>query len=348
MFKHKLYFSWMLLSVLLVAGCSNPESNPIGPALSSAKDITSFSFASPAGTGVITGTDINVKVAYVSDYSHTGKTLVADFLTTGVKVEVNGVEQESGVTVNDFTVPVVYTVTAENGSTKEYTIIATDDPYNLNIRDTGPAGGLIFDVQFPAAAMGAGWKYLEAAPEDLVIESRETWQWGARGHGIGTTTDGYQGKHDTTLINAFLETISCGGVSYYAYNWADITEGTAAFTDGNDTYNLHWQNDGSSAAVLAASYSYGGYDDWFLPSQAELEFMCSRLRSKIYDGSPSGQDNPEYGDNRVGNFATSGFYWSSTEGTSNSSEARAMDFLDGFQNARAKTSQGRIRPVRRF
>lgn len=48
--------------------------------------------------------------------------LKAEFTTDGYRVTVNGVEQESGVTVNDFSKPVTYQVMAENGSIRSYTI----------------------------------------------------------------------------------------------------------------------------------------------------------------------------------------------------------------------------------
>ncbi|MFO7570923.1 MAG: DUF1566 domain-containing protein [Smithellaceae bacterium] len=48
--------------------------------------------------------------------------MVATFSTTGVRVEVGAEEQVSGVTANDFTNPVAYTVTAENGSTQDYIV----------------------------------------------------------------------------------------------------------------------------------------------------------------------------------------------------------------------------------
>lgn len=48
--------------------------------------------------------------------------LVATFATSGEKVYANGVEQVSGVTINDFTTPVKYTVVAADGSRNEYIV----------------------------------------------------------------------------------------------------------------------------------------------------------------------------------------------------------------------------------
>ena len=90
-------------------------------ASATAKDITAFSFASPAAIGVITGTNIAVTVPY-----GTGVTaLVASFATSGASVKVGGTVQTSGATENDFTSPVTYTVTAGDTTTKTYRVTVT-------------------------------------------------------------------------------------------------------------------------------------------------------------------------------------------------------------------------------
>ncbi len=54
-------------------------------------------------------------------------TLVPEFtLSTGATATANAVEQESGVSVVDFTNPVVYTVEAESGITKDWTVTITE------------------------------------------------------------------------------------------------------------------------------------------------------------------------------------------------------------------------------
>ena len=52
--------------------------------------------------------------------------LIATFsISAGAKLEVAGALQESGVTTNDFSNPVTYRVTAEDGSTEDYTVSVT-------------------------------------------------------------------------------------------------------------------------------------------------------------------------------------------------------------------------------
>jgi trimeric autotransporter adhesin len=100
-------------------------------ALNTAKNITAFSFRSvdnPGLTadviGVINGTTITLTVPYGTDV--TG--LKAMFSTSGRSVLVEGVTQVSGTTANDFTYPVVYRVTADDGSTLDYTVTVNISP----------------------------------------------------------------------------------------------------------------------------------------------------------------------------------------------------------------------------
>lgn len=90
-----------------------------GSILPSTKTITSFSLNNNAG--VITGNDIAVTVPYGTDVS----ALVATYITTGASVSVGSVTQTNGATVNNFTSPLTYTVHAENGSTRDYTVTVT-------------------------------------------------------------------------------------------------------------------------------------------------------------------------------------------------------------------------------
>ncbi len=101
--------------------------NPItilvnGPIAPSTKEITSFSLNGIEG--VITGTNIAVTMPYGTGVS----SLVAAYITTGNTVTVNGVTQVDGQTANNFSNPVTYTVHAEDGSTRDYTVKVTVAP----------------------------------------------------------------------------------------------------------------------------------------------------------------------------------------------------------------------------
>ncbi|WP_273565428.1 M4 family metallopeptidase [Maribacter halichondriae] len=89
--------------------------------LSNEKEITDFRFnvTDPASIGVISGSEINVSIpgninpaALVATFSH----------SANATVTVGNTVQQSGVNANDFTNPVVYTVTAEDSSMKSFTV----------------------------------------------------------------------------------------------------------------------------------------------------------------------------------------------------------------------------------
>ncbi len=83
-----------------------------------AKKITSFSISDADGD--ISEQAHTIKLLLPHGTSRTA--LVAVFSAIGASVTVNGVEQVSGVTANDFTTPLRYLVTADDGSTREYTV----------------------------------------------------------------------------------------------------------------------------------------------------------------------------------------------------------------------------------
>lgn len=90
-----------------------PPSPPSPPSPSSAKEIVTFDF--PFGVGVISNGAIAVSVPYGTDVS----ALTPIIVHTGVSVS-----PQSGVTV-DFTNPVTYTVTAQDGTTTTYVVTVT-------------------------------------------------------------------------------------------------------------------------------------------------------------------------------------------------------------------------------
>lgn len=114
------------------------------------------------------------------------------------------------------------------------------------LRDTGPAGGLIF---YDKGNYSDGWRYLEAAPGDQ--ESKVKWY---RGTYITTGANGTApgtGKTNTAVI------VSAQGAGTYAAMLCD---------------NLSLTHNGIS------------YDDWFLPSKDELNLMFMNLKNKGYGG----------------------------------------------------------------
>ena len=86
------------------------------------KEITSFSLITPSVSGTIVDTNISLSVPVGTNLTN----LIAEFTTTGQSVKIGSTTQTSGVTTNDFTNPVVYTVLASDNTTKDYTITVTE------------------------------------------------------------------------------------------------------------------------------------------------------------------------------------------------------------------------------
>jgi len=82
----------------------------------STKAITAFSF--PEGTGVINGMNIAVNVPFNTNIT----SLIATFTNTGESVKIGDIFQISGTTANDFTSPLIYTVTSQDATTQDYIV----------------------------------------------------------------------------------------------------------------------------------------------------------------------------------------------------------------------------------
>ncbi|MBN1649248.1 MAG: BspA family leucine-rich repeat surface protein [Spirochaetales bacterium] len=101
-----------------------------------ANELTGFLFGTAENpqlftdvTADLSGNPVTATVPYGTDLS----ALVATFTTTGVSVKINGVEQVSGVTANDFSDDVIYTIYSESGSISLYTVsILTAPPNTAN------------------------------------------------------------------------------------------------------------------------------------------------------------------------------------------------------------------------
>ncbi|WP_194768165.1 DUF6242 domain-containing protein [Tamlana sp. I1] len=132
--KLKYLFSLVILSgLLLTTSCSKddePASNLTG--------FTSFGFTNDLIKDypfTVDNTNFVIKNTDSLPYQFDASALIAQFsVISGSKVDIAGVSQTSGVTVNDFSNDVTYTVTAEDGVTERtYTV-------EVNIAQTNPEG----------------------------------------------------------------------------------------------------------------------------------------------------------------------------------------------------------------
>lgn len=108
---------FVLCLAVLAASCSDDDSDPT-VVKSSAKAITSFKFATPEATGVITEADKKIAVSVPFG------TNVTELVPTIVVSEKATVAPNTGVKQN-FTSAVTYTVTAEDGTKQAYVVTVT-------------------------------------------------------------------------------------------------------------------------------------------------------------------------------------------------------------------------------
>lgn len=192
-------------------------------------------------------------------------------------------------------------------------------PKVYKVGGTGPAGGIIFykadSVQTSSYVDSAGntinytWQYLEAAPADVSTETAIFGYYRPNGTNItvqsnldtAITKDDHstyngnaavgQGRMNTRLL------VNAMGTSVYSSD-----SGTAT----TSTY----------AAKLCDDYTYGGYDDWFLPSVEELRYMYENMYQKSLG-------------------SLSYYYWSSSEYSASYSwncyfNHDGMDYVDRY------------------
>ncbi len=209
----------------------------------------------------------------------------------------------SGMTINSSTGLITWTPTTsgyynvtvkvsdgELNDTQSFTI-TVEEAGTYALRDIGPAGGYIF---YDKGYYSSGWRYLEAAPASTQWAGK---QWGSSGSFIGVTETAIgSGESNTSIIVLWL--------------------------------NSHGETD--RAAQLCDTLIYGGCNDWFLPSQGELNLMYSNL--KVYG---------------VGGFGF-GNWWSSSEYSDLDSCARSVDFGDGYNGVYHKNENFIVRAARAF
>ena len=154
------------------------------------------------------------------------------------------------------------------------------------VGDTGPATGIVF---YDKGSYSDGWRYLESATSDQ-----------------GVATAWINGGATQTTLNGNTSTaIGTGHAN---------SDAIVAQTDHTD-----------SAAKVCLDYTYGGYDDWFLPSKDELDQMYQQ-------------------EGVIGGFVSD--YWSSSEDAAG--HAWLQSFGNGDQVSGDKNDGMYVRAVRAF
>lgn len=161
-----------------------------------------------------------------------------------------------------------------------------------------------------------------------------------------------EGEHDDTPWSKSLKAVE-GALSYFDGRANTLAMATA----------------GSKLAKWALGLRIGGADDWYLPSQDELEICYRNLKpttekNRCYARSginlsavvPTYPYTPGFPAQTLAEAFQAGgeqafeaaWYWSSTQHVSYSGFAWGQDFYDGYQVSVRKHRQFRARAVRRL
>ncbi len=222
------------------------------------------------------------------------------------------------------------------------------DTLTAKLRYIGPAGGYIFyDVDADNTAEDpdgrdnllstvSGWRYLEAAPSDLrVVDGVQT---------VDSTVEGYTDAKQNYSFGYYRtsddgENLFVNGTTVYSNEdctLIDIGAGekntellSSAIGPNAYSYETGSETKSDYAARLCLDLSHGEYDDWFLPSQNELNLMYDNLKAE-----------------GIGSFAN-GNYWSSSEYLSTDS-SRSKSFIDGDLWWHYRLSGNKVSPCRAF
>lgn len=206
----------------------------------------------------------------------------------------------------------------------------------LEIGGRGPAGGWIFyDCDEDNSTGNAdglissecGWRFLEAAPSDIGRYTFGYYRTDVTNNKVGTSQAIGSGSYNTERLVKYMD---IEGKAYsYSYWGSTKTE--------------------EYPAKKCLDYTYGGYDDWFLPSRDELCEMYKAL--KCQGGTNHGGWCPDSTHAATSTEATRNsfenyYYWSSSE--SNHNYAWGQSFGNGDDYPKERYGEYYVRAVRAF
>lgn len=224
--------------------------------LSSAKEITAFSLNGIAGAINEAAKTISVTMPYGTSVT----ALAATFTTTGASVKVGTNVQINGTTANNFTSPVIYTVTATDASTRNYIVSVTVSPIGmLRLPKTGQT--ICYDASGTViACAGTG--------QDGELQMGVAWP-NPRftDNGDQTVTDNLTGlmwpKDAKTTPVTYNGSWLCNTSSIFDKNAILLVAGLTR----------SWQESVLAYMSCLNFNQYGGYNDWRLPNRKELNSL---------------------------------------------------------------------------
>jgi hypothetical protein len=186
----------------------------------------------------------------------------------------------------------------------------------------------------------------------------------AGGFYAGQISTAGNGVADFNLVVGPLSTAENASVQWKTSNTS--TSGTSSEIAG-PTNSANMNNSDHPAAQFCEGLTIGGFSDWYMPAQNELDVCYFGLKpttasnntgvginansvpkrdSNYTSGTPAQTSATAFQTGGAEAFSTSPYYWSSTENSS--SGARGQYFANGGRyNNPPKTGSARVRAVRR-
>jgi len=247
---HVLYLAFVLL-LTVISSCGNDEETP---SLSTAKSITSFIVSSIDGT-------IDESAKTISAIMPNGTDLTS--LSPVIAISQSAVVSPASGVSQDFSNPITYKVTADDGSSNDYTATITVEPcVNSDNIYSFTYDGKNYDI------IRENKTWLEAA--DCAVE---------RGGFLAEINDAEENvalfnelTNNASIVNDNTTAADGGGASYVWIGGNDITiEGNWIWDGNNDgTTTQFWQGTASGTVIGGHYNNWGNEPDDFGDGQDGL------------------------------------------------------------------------------
>ena len=307
-----------------------------------------------SGSGDITVTGLTNGTAYTFTVTATnaiGTSLPSAASNSVVPATIPDAPTIGTAVAGNAQATVPFTAPSSNGDSDITSYTATSSPAGITgtVNQSGSGSitvtGLTNDTAYTFSvtatnAIGTSAASVASNSVTPAIAIGDFYQGGVVFYIFESTDTGYVAGETHGLITAVEDQSS--GIRWYngSYSTTGAT-GTAIGTGADNTttiISVQGATETSYAAGLARDYTGGGYSDWFLPSQDELNKMQTN-RETINTTAASNS----------GSVLSTASYWSSTEYANDNTYAMRQQFDGGYQGVHRKDRDyNSVRAVREF